>query len=127
MHVEHILDPLGIYGFRSQRRKNRAMFNHNGDSFSASDDKGKGVDDKGKGIDDTGKGVDDKGKGVDVNGRGISEGVEKDDKHQVYDWFKVNADELLAKVSKRVEELELLKRAAQSTSTSVSLFLLTVY
>jgi hypothetical protein len=46
---------------------------------------------------------------------------EKDDKHEIYDWFKVNADELVAKVSKRIEDLEALERTAQSTSSSVGL------
>ena len=45
---------------------------------------------------------------------------EKDEKGKTYDWFKVNADELVAKVSKRIEDLEILERTAQSTSSSVS-------
>jgi hypothetical protein len=44
---------------------------------------------------------------------------EKDEKRKTYDWFKVNADELVAKVSKRIEDLEILERTAQSTSSSV--------
>jgi hypothetical protein len=46
---------------------------------------------------------------------------EKDEKGKTYDWFKVNADELVAKVSKRIEDLEILERTAQSTSSSVKL------
>ena len=99
MHVEHILDPEDIYGFKNRRRKNKVRFNNNGDCLSGHDSKGKDHD------------------------HGENKGDEKDDKSQIYDWFKVNADELLGKASKRIEELEVLKRTAQSTSNSVSLFL----
>lgn len=50
----------------------------------------------------------------------IERKAEKDDKHRTYDWFKVNADELVAKVSKRIEDLEVLEKTAESTSSSVS-------
>jgi hypothetical protein len=51
---------------------------------------------------------------------GIQDGV--DGRKNKYDWFKLNANEILAKVDKRIAELEVLKRTAQSTSSSVSVF-----
>lgn len=59
------------------------------------------------------------------NHHGTDEHTDKkddiDDKRETYEWFKVNAEELVAKVSKRIEDLEVLERTAQSTSSSVSL------
>ena len=51
---------------------------------------------------------------------------QKDDKHGNYDWFKVNADELMAKVEKRIEDLVVLQGTAQSTSSSVRLHCMSV-
>jgi len=59
------------------------------------------------------------------NHHGTEEHADKtddpDDKRQIYEWFKVNAEELVAKVVKRIEDLEVLERTAQSTASSVSL------
>jgi hypothetical protein len=51
---------------------------------------------------------------------GIQDGV--DGRKSKYVWFKLNSNEILAKVQKRITELEVLKRTAQSTSSSVSVF-----
>jgi hypothetical protein len=53
----------------------------------------------------------------------ISEEDDVDGNKSKFKWFKVNADEIMAKVHKRTEELEVLKRKAQSTSSSVSILL----
>lgn len=37
-----------------------------------------------------------------------------------YDWFKINAEELTAKVNDRIEQLEELQRSAQNTADGVS-------
>ena len=44
---------------------------------------------------------------------------DRQDRRMEYDWFKINAEELLAKVSQRIEELEQLRRSAHTTSNSV--------
>jgi hypothetical protein len=125
MHVEHILDPHGIYGFQHRRRKIKAMMMNNRDSFAGRDDKGKGAE---RGGNTSSQNL------CEANGpvfltrkeateEDIDQKDEKDDKHGTYDWFKINADELLAKVTKRIEDLVVLKRTAQSTSSSVSSYL----
>jgi hypothetical protein len=58
----------------------------------------------------------DHSKSVDEQGR-------VDGRKNKYDWFKLNAAEILAKVHKRIAGLEVLKRTAQSTSSSVSIIL----
>lgn len=44
---------------------------------------------------------------------------EKEQHRMVYDWFKINAKELLEKVTQHIEELEQLKQSADTTSNSV--------
>lgn len=60
---------------------------------------------------------------TELNGMSISEEDDVDGNKSKFKWFKVNADEIMAKVHKRTEELEVLKRKAQSTSSSVSILL----
>jgi hypothetical protein len=43
------------------------------------------------------------------------------DRRDTYRWFKVNADEMMNRVSDRIEQLEELERSAEATAASVSL------
>lgn len=94
-HVEHMLDPEGIFGFKHRhglKYPNSIQFSQGSEAssgHSSNDAKGKNAD----------------GKGGDPD---------------VYDWFKINADELLSKVTGRIEELEVLRKSAETTSNSVS-------
>lgn len=83
LHVEHILDPDGVY--RRQNRHSPWM------------------------------------KHAVANGKSVDDKDGPDENKNKYDWFKVNAEEIKAKVLKRIEELEVLKRKALSTSNSVSI------
>jgi hypothetical protein len=118
MHVEHILDPQGRYSFHGRHRKKKINMMNNGDTTTQ--DEG-GTDSQSGHLryshySHTTSSV----SNHHFTDEHMDRTDEKDDKHEIYDWFKVNADELVAKVSKRIEDLEALERTAQSTSSSLT-------
>jgi len=100
-HVEHILDPEGIFGFKQQHSVAYHTLIHLSKGSSAG---------PGHSSDDAhGKEADRKG----------DEADRKVKDREIYEWFKINADELFSKVTGRIEELEDLRKSAESTSNSV--------
>jgi len=120
INVEHILDPKGAFGpkkrfLRGSVGLGTTIINHNtytepSNHRETSSDKGKGKESEGADSKDGNK--DKKTKG---NERPIADAKED------FDWFKLNADELLDKMNCRIEELEILTRTAEDTSNNVSI------
>ncbi|KAK6953606.1 hypothetical protein Daesc_005911 [Daldinia eschscholtzii] len=106
-NAESLLDPCGKFG---DSRK-REMMSHyilemiKKDCSERSDETRKILKEHGSSV------------GRDEQGDGVSESYKK--KHDDYNWFKLNADELEKKVRGRIEELEELHRNANDTAQSI--------
>lgn len=116
LHVEHILDPNRRFSFHGRPLRRTGTMNGAGSSVSQ--------DERGS---DSPSGYlrhPHQHSSSFSNHQGTDEHTnnkdETDNKRQIYDWFKVNAEELVAKVVKRIEDLEVLVRTAESTSSSLT-------
>ncbi|OTB12173.1 hypothetical protein K445DRAFT_369569 [Daldinia sp. EC12] len=106
-NAESLLDPCGKFG---DSRK-REMMSHyilemiKKDSSERSEETRKILEEHGSSV------------GRNEQGDGVSESYKK--KHDDYNWFKLNADELEKKVRGRIEELEELHKNASDTAQSI--------
>lgn len=100
-HVEHILDPDGIFSYNNWHRHRRmgtgAKHLPKPPAFSGDHHQPKGKD----------------------AAEHAPHQADTESRKMIYEWFEINADELLGKVVERIEELEQLKRSADTTSNSV--------